>query len=144
MPIKETYESALRKAVARGPYYRLLGMSVEKLDIGFARFRMPFKKGLLQVNGVVHGGAIASLADTAVAFALMTLVQPGEMVTTVEFKINYLAPVEGKDLFGEARVVSKGRKIAVADMEVKNGEGQLMAKGMATYIILPPRKPKEN
>ncbi|MCX5907701.1 MAG: PaaI family thioesterase [Deltaproteobacteria bacterium] len=143
MAIKESYENALRKAIATGPYYQLLGISLEKLDNGFARFRMPFKEGLLQVNGVIHGGAIASLADTAVAFALMTMIQPGEKVTTVEFKINYLAPAEEGDLFGEAQVVSKGRRIAVADMEVKNGEGKRIAKGMATYMILSPRKPME-
>lgn len=142
MPVKESDEKALRKAFALGPYYRLLGISLEKLDHGFARLHMPFKEGLLQVNRVVHGGAIASLADTAVAFALMTLTRPEEIVTTVEFKINYLAPVEGDGLFGEARVVSKGRRIAVADMEVKSEEGKPIAKGMATYIILSPRKSK--
>ena len=93
MPIKESYEKALRKAAETAPYYQLLQIRLEEIDAGFARFRMPFRRELMQAYGVVHGGAIASLADTAVAFALMTLIQPGERVTTVEMKINFLSPV---------------------------------------------------
>jgi acyl-CoA thioesterase len=97
---------------------------------------MPFRKELTQAYGVVHGGALATLADTAVAFAMMTMIQPGEKVTTVEFKINFLAPVAGDDMIGEARILNKGKRLALADMEVKTGDGKLLAKGLATYIIL--------
>jgi uncharacterized protein (TIGR00369 family) len=136
MPIKESYERALRRSIESAPFYQLLQITLEQIDIGFARFRMPFRKELIQVNGVVHGGAIASLADTAVAFALMTLIQRGQQVTTVEFKINFLAPVDKGIMIGEARIVNKGRKVVMADMEVKNEEGKLLAKGLATYMIL--------
>ena len=138
MPIKESYEKALRRAVESAPYYQLLQITLEQIDVGFARFRMPFRKELTQAYGVVHGGAIATLADTAVAFAMMTLIQPGEKVTTVEFKINFLAPVAGDEMIGEARVLNKGKRLALADMEVKTGDGRLLAKGLATYIILSP------
>jgi acyl-CoA thioesterase len=137
MPIKEGYEKVLRQAVEAAPYYQLLHLTLERIDIGFARFRMPFRSELTQVYGFVHGGAIASLADTAAAFALMTLLaQPGEKVTTVEFKINYLRSVSEGEMFGEARVVHKGRRLATVDMEVKNENGNLLAKGLTTYMIL--------
>jgi uncharacterized protein (TIGR00369 family) len=136
MPIKESYERALRRSIESAPFYQLLQITLDQIDIGFARFRMPFRKELIQVNGVVHGGAIASLADTAVAFALMTLIQRGQQVTTVEFKINFLAPVDKGIMIGEARIVNKGGKLVMADMEVKNEEGKLLAKGLATYMIL--------
>jgi len=140
MPIKESYEKALRRAVESAPYYQLLQISLEQIDTGFARFRMPFRKELTQAYGMVHGGAIASLADTAVAFALMTLVQPGEKVLTVEFKINFLAFVNGGEMIGEARVVNKGKRLVMADMEVKDENGNLLARGLATYTILSPPK----
>ncbi len=69
MPIKESYERALRRAAEAAPYYQLLQIRLEQIDIGFARFHMPFRKELTQAYGVVHGGAIATLADTAVAMA---------------------------------------------------------------------------
>ena len=140
MPIKESYEKALRSAVASAPYYRLLKISLDQIDDGFARFRMPFRKELTQAYGLVHGGAIATLADTAVAFAMMTMIQPGERVITVEFKINFLAPVTKDEMIGEARIINRGKRLALADMEVKTGDGRLIARGLATYIILSPPK----
>lgn len=144
MPIKESYEKALKRAVESAPYYQLLQITLEQIDVGFARFRMPFRKELTQAYGMVHGGAIATLADTAVAFAMMTMIQPGEKVTTVEFKINFLAPVTEDEMIGEARIVNKGKRLALADMEVKTGDGKLIAKGLATYIILNPPKRERN
>ena len=144
MPIKESYEKALRKAVEAAPYYQLLQIRLEEIDAGFARFRMPFRRELVQAYGVAHGGAIASLADTAVAFALMTLIQPGERVTTVEMKINFLAAVSEGELIGESRVVQKGKRLALAEMEVKDGNGELVAKGLATYMILSPGQKGES
>lgn len=136
MPIKESYEQALRRAVELSPYYQLLQITLEQIDTGFARFRMPFRKELTQAYGVVHGGAIATLADTAVAFAVMTLIQSGEKVTTAEFKINFFSAVTSGEMFGEARAVYTGKRLVVADMEVKNENGKLLAKGLATYAIL--------
>ncbi len=142
MPLKPTYERALRKAVESAPYYQLLQIRLEEIDFGFARFRMPFRKELTQAYGVAHGGSIASLADTAVAFALMTLIQPGERVTTIEMKINFLASVDSGEMIGEARVQHKGKRLALADMEVKDEKGRWVAKGLATYMIL--SAPKKN
>jgi acyl-CoA thioesterase len=136
MPIKESYERALRRAVESAPYYQLLQISLEQIDTGFACFRMPFRKELTQAYGVVHGGAIASLADTAVAFAVMTLVRPGEKVTTAEFKINFFSAVYGGAMIGQARAVCQGKRLVVADMEVKDETGRFLAKGIATYAII--------
>jgi uncharacterized protein (TIGR00369 family) len=144
MPIKESYEKALRKAVENAPYYQLMQIRLEEIDAGFARFRMPFRRELTQAYGVAHGGAIASLADTAVAFALMTLIQPGERVTTVEMKINFLASVSEGELIGESRILQKGKRLALADMEVKDQNGKCVAKGLATYMILNPGKKEES
>ncbi|MBP1714982.1 MAG: thioesterase superfamily protein [Deltaproteobacteria bacterium] len=144
MPIKESYEKALRKAVESAPYYQLLQIRLEEIDVGFARFRMPFRRELVQAYGVAHGGAITSLADTAVAFALMTLIQPGERVTTVEMKINFLTPVIEGELVGESRVIQKGKRLALADMEVKDQNGKLVAKGLATYMIISPGKKEQS
>ncbi len=143
MPIKESYEKALRRAVEAAPIYQLLQISLEEIDTGFARFRMPFRKELTQAYAVVHGGVIALLADTAVAFACMTLIHPGQKVTTAEFKINFFSAVRSGEMFGEGRAVYSGKRLIVADMQVKTEEGILIAKGMATYAIIGTPKTKE-
>ena len=143
MPIKESYELALRRAVESAPYYQLLQITLDQIDTGFACFRMPFREELTHPYGIVHGGAIASLADTAVAFAMMTLNHPGEKVLTIEFKINFLASVNEGGMIGEARVVNRGKSLAMADMEVKNENGKLIDRGLATYMILSSPKTGE-
>jgi acyl-CoA thioesterase len=136
MPLNEEKAKNLHKMVATAPFYQLLKITLEKIDEGLARFRMPFQRELTQGFGVVHVGAIATLADTAVAYALLSLVQPGERVATVEFKINYLSSVTAGELIAEAHIINKGEKLALGGMEVKNEQGKLIAKGLATYMIL--------
>ncbi len=74
----------------------------------------------------------------------MTLIQPGERVTTVEMKINFLASVSEGELIGESRILQKGSRLALADMEVNDQRGKLVAKGLATYMILNPGKKEES
>lgn len=118
------------------PYYSLLGMEVVECREGFARFRLPFKDDLKQLAGVVHGGAIASVVDSAGAIAALATAENCASVATAEMKVNFIAPTVGNDLFAEARVVHCGSTLAVADVEVKDSRGVLIAKGLATYVLL--------
>ena len=116
------------------PYYQLLGMKVEVMGDGYARLVMPVEEKLLQIYGGVHGGATASLADSAVAVALISASAEDEKAYTVELKLNYLAPVSEGRLTAEARLFHRGRTIAAGEVDVRNGEGRLIAKGIATYM----------
>jgi acyl-CoA thioesterase len=94
------------------------------------------RRELLQLQGVMHGGAIATLIDTAVAFAILGSSSPDIRFTTVELKVNYLSPIRGGRVVADARLVRDGRRIVVADCEVFDSEGKLAAKGLVTYIKL--------
>ncbi|MGA2317368.1 MAG: PaaI family thioesterase [Thermodesulfobacteriota bacterium] len=85
--------------------------------------------------GIAHGGAIASLADSAAAMALVSLVKPNERITTIEFKINFFTPISQGKLTAQAKIIYKGSKTAVGDVEVINEVGKLVAKVIATYNI---------
>ena len=74
--VKQIHLEQVTKVANSSPYYRLLGMEVKEIKEGESRIGMPFKQGLTHPYGIVHGGAIASLADTAVAMALIDLVAP--------------------------------------------------------------------
>ena len=86
---KETYLEQVRQVANRCHYYRLLGMEIKEIKKGVARLQMPFKQELTHPYGIVHGGAIASLADSAVAMALVGLVGPKDRIATIGFKINF-------------------------------------------------------
>jgi acyl-CoA thioesterase len=132
---KEKYLEQVRKVTNNSPYYQLLGMEVMEIKEGESKIQMPFKQGLTHPYRIVHGGAIASLADSSVAMALISLVEPKDRIATIEFKINFFAPVSKGNLEAQAKIIHKGSKTAVGEVEVKNEEGKLVAKVIATYSI---------
>lgn len=135
MVVVEQWER-LKEHVNACPFYRHLGFQVVDLDEGFARLVMPVTRELFQFQDAVHGGAIYSVADAAVAVALLTLAEPGEKALTIEGKLNFLAPVTEGKLIAEGRVVQKGRSIALGDVEVRRStDGRLVAKGLVTYTL---------
>ncbi len=129
------YLSQVKEVTNRSPYYQLLGMKVLEIRDGECRIEMPFRKKLTHPYGIAHGGAIASLADSAVAMALISLVKPSDRITTIEFKINFFTPVSKGKLTAKAKIIHRGSKTAVGDVEVSNGHGKLIAKVIATYNI---------
>jgi len=119
----------------KNPFWSLLGMEIIEIKKGWAKIRLPFSEKLANGIGVVHGGAIFSPADSAVGMALIGLVSKNENISTLEMKINYLRPLTAGDIIAEAKIVHKGSMTAIGDVEVKDEEGNLIAKGLATYAI---------
>jgi acyl-CoA thioesterase len=121
------------------PFWELLGIEVVEMEEGYAKLVMPFHEKLTQPFGIVHGGAIFSLADSAAAIAIVRTVEPGRRFVTVEMKINYLAPVNEGVMEAKAKVLRKGKRIIPIDIDVINN-GALIAKAISTYIILDESK----
>jgi len=117
------------------PYYRLLNMKIEEVKDGYARLTMNLEEKHLQFLKSVHGGAIASIADSAAAWATAASADFKKAPLTVEMKINFLAPVKSGQLIAEARIVHKGRTISLSDVEVKDDNGRLVAKSLVTYYL---------
>ena len=128
---------ALRDYANQVPMYKLIGMQVVEVRAGYARFRLPFRKELTQPFGVMHGGAFAAVADSAVAIALWGLVGADKAFTTIEMKINFIAPVSSGEIIAEGTIVHCGRRTAIGDVTLKDQNGRLVGKCLATYMILP-------
>jgi uncharacterized protein (TIGR00369 family) len=133
---KERYLEQVKRVANTSPYYLLLGMEITEIREGESRIQMRFKEELTHPYRIVHGGAIASLADSAVAMALVSLVEPKDRITTIEFKINFFVPISKGELKAHAKIIHKGSKTAVGDVDVINEEGKLVAKVIATYSIM--------
>jgi acyl-CoA thioesterase len=126
----------IERAIESVPYARLLGIELEKVVPGEAILTLAIRPELSQNHGVVHGGAIASLIDTATAFAILTLLEPEERVTTVDLTISYLRPGLQGRLRATARVLRQGRRLLNTSAEVTNEGGTLLATALSTYIKL--------
>jgi acyl-CoA thioesterase len=130
------YREIRRSRSDPSTFYGFLGMRLEELGEGTSRFVMPVTPGFFNAGGVVHGGVMASIADASIAAALATLVDHArEIMATVEMKINYIAPVRGGDIVCEAVIIQKGRSVAVGEAIVRDGNGKLLAKAMATFMV---------
>lgn len=137
-PLNSEQEAAVRARIVDNPFIASMGIEVPELGLGYAKFVMPFKPGLANSIGLLQGGMIAALADEAVAYALWSLVPEGELISTVEMKVNFLAPVRQGPVEAVAHIVKRGRTITLGDVEVREKD-QLVAKGLFTYIHLQPR-----
>lgn len=126
----------IRDWLMESAFWQLLGMEIVELGPGFASMRLTVEEKLKQVLGVLQGGVTASLVDAAIVAALFPMLNPGEMATTVELKINYLRPVTEGELVTEARILKRGRSLGFGTAEVRDHEGQLVGHGTATCMIV--------
>lgn len=124
----------IRKAIGTVPYARLIGLELDEVGSGTATLGLKVRKELKQNHGVVHGGALASLIDTATAFAILSLLEPREKVTTVDLTISYLRPITDGRITAVAKVLRAGRRLLVASAEVFDKNGKLTTTALSTYI----------
>jgi uncharacterized protein (TIGR00369 family) len=125
-----------REAFASVPYAKLLGFELGEITRGQATIQLTVRDDLKQYQGVVHGGAVASLIDTAAAFAVVTELEAGERVTTTDLTVHYLRPVSSGRLSATARIVRGGRRLFVLTVEVTNDQQALLATAVTSYIRL--------
>jgi uncharacterized protein (TIGR00369 family) len=134
--LPENQLAHLRATFAAVPYAHFLGMTLGEIKRGEAHIHLRIRDELKQNRGVVHGGVIASLLDTATAFAVVSLLEPGERVTTTDLTIHYLRPVTGGELAAVARIIRSGRRLSVLSAEVFDHEKSLIATAVTSYIRL--------
>ena len=126
----------IREAVASVPYAKLIGLELGEMRPGEANFHLDIRNELKQNQGVVHGGAVASLIDTAAAFAVATRLESGERVTTTDLTIHYLQPITSGRLTATARIVRGGRRLFVLSVEVRSDQQVVVATAVTSYIKL--------
>lgn len=133
--VRRSHLAWIRSIFPRVQFVRQMGIRISRLGSGQATLVVDTRPEHLQPQGAVHGGVIATLADTAVAMALFTLVPPMTQMATVEMSINYLTPHRGGRLRAEASILRKGKRVAVGEVDVWNSARQRVAKALVTYSI---------
>ena len=119
----------------RWPFAELLGMRAKSMVPGRARFELAVEAKHLNPNGVLHGGVIYSLADSAMGAALFAGLAPGEDCATLEIRMNYLAPVTGGSVAAEASLVERTKRIGVLEAKVYGDGDRLVALATGTFYI---------
>ena len=129
-------------AFDHSPYMRFLGLKLERSEKGLVEIRLPFRDEFLRGDGSdwLHGGVVSALIDIAGDYAVITEVGAG--VPTIDMRVDYLRPARRGDLLAVARTLRVGRTVSVADVEVRDGQGVVVAVGRAVYAS-PRPSPKE-
>ena len=125
----------------KGTFTEVLGMRLLELKPGYVRGELPVRDSLKQSYGFLHGGAIATFADSLVGTGTGRLLAPGQTMTTIEFKVNFMAPVKDGIVRGEATALHRGRRTMVWEVRITDGEDRLVALMSTAVMILDPQEP---
>lgn len=120
-------------------FLKYIGAEVIDCDNGHAELAFEIKPHHKQHLGVVHGGAIATLADHTGWYAVVSLLDDGYTSATIELKTNFLKPANGDVLKAIAKVVNKTKRTVFATIEVF-AKDTLVAYATGTYAIIDESK----
>lgn len=119
------------------PYFGLLSMRIREVGIGYSIIEVEVAEKHLQPFGKVHGGVFASIIDAAAFWSIYYDLEETDGLTTVDLKLNYLAPAATGLLLARGRRIKTGKTLGYAEAEVSNGNGKVLAHGTSTVIVLP-------
>jgi uncharacterized protein (TIGR00369 family) len=124
----------LRRRLASSPALGWLRPSLEELRPDFCVLKLPYRTEVTNGSGTVHGGVLAALADTAVAFALSTNFGGKMGFATADLTIHFLRRARG-DVFARARILKKGKRVNVGEVDLVDAGGALVARVLATFLL---------
>ena len=127
------HKQLAREVFEKVPYINLLGIELVDLELGKAILQLKIRDELRQPFGLLHGGATASLIDTATAFALISALKTDEKTATVDLNVHYLRPVFEGTITCIAKTVKVGKRLSTISAEVKNEDEKLVATALSTY-----------
>src|SRR5688572_9068501 len=146
-PRDPEFAAKVRDSFSRQGIMAHLGARLEKVEAGLVEISLPYRKELSQQHGYFHAGVVATVADSCAGYAAFSLMPAGSSVLSIEFKVNLIAPADGRLLVARGKVVRSGRTITVCQMEAdveKDGKRTTCMVGQATMMCLqgtPDRPP---
>jgi uncharacterized protein (TIGR00369 family) len=129
----------VQQLITRGPFHQWLGLRVLKVEADLIEVKATWREEWI-VNPdkrYTHGGILAALVDLAADWALFS--RTGRGVPTLDMRIDYHRAAMPGDLTARGRVVKWGSRFSVAEGQVMDQDGALLASGRGLYLTAPPR-----
>jgi uncharacterized protein (TIGR00369 family) len=127
----------LEQRIRTSPFHQWMGMELVSVGDGLSEMAMDLRPQHFNPQGIVHGGIVAALADTAIGLALRSKLRPGLTHRTAQLNVHFLTKGEGNRLVAKGRAVHLGQRMGYGEGEVLDGEGRVLARASATFIVLP-------
>jgi len=125
-------DEALKLTVDHSPFHRLIGLELVRAEDGHVEMRLPWRDAFRRHGSDwYHGGIISALIDIAGDYAIASKL--GRWVATIDLRVDYLRPAREGTLTALARAVKVGRTVGVADVELRDDKGAVVAIGRCAY-----------
>jgi uncharacterized protein (TIGR00369 family) len=126
-------KAEFRLSVDHSPFQRLMGLQLVRTGDGEVEMRLPWQEAFGRADGSdwYHGGILSALIDIAGDYAVASRL--GRFVATIDLRVDYLRPALRGDLAAVARAVKVGRTVGVADVELRDEKGAVVAIGRGAY-----------
>ncbi len=135
--LDERHLEALKERIRTSPFHQWAGMDLVSVGDGRAEVSIRLEPQHFNPQGIVHGGIIAAVADTSIGLALRSMLKAGFTHRTAQLNVHFLAKGEGDLLLGMGRSIHLGQRMGYGEAEVADGQGRLLARATATFIVLP-------
>jgi uncharacterized protein (TIGR00369 family) len=133
----EAYIKKLIEKVNTSPFPRHLRMKLVAISFDQATVKLETGQCHLQPFGIVHGGVMATLIDTATFWSVFLRLPENAGLVNIDLKLNYLKSIASGVMSAEGRCIRAGRSINYAEASVKDSKGNLIAHGTSTLMVLP-------
>jgi uncharacterized protein (TIGR00369 family) len=127
----------LIEIINASPFPEHMAMRLAAIEPDKAVIELTTSRRHLQAYGIVHGGVLATLIDTATFWSVYLRIPEDAGLVNIDLKLNYLLPVENGLLTARGRAIRSGKKICYAESEVWNARRELVAHGTSTLMVLP-------
>ncbi len=135
----DEYIRRLIDTVNNSPFPRHLPMQLASIELDRAVVACEIAPCHLQPFGIVHGGVLAALIDTATFWSVFMRLPRDAGLVNIDLKLNYLRPVANGTLTAEGQCIRSGRSVSYAEARVADAAGKLLAHGTSTLMALPGR-----
>lgn len=126
--------------MARSAFHRWAGIELIRAEPGEVEIALRAEDHHLNLLGTVHGGMLATVADTAMGLAMRTRMDPGSNYVTAQLDLHYLAPGRTGRIVGIGRAVKSGGQMGYAEADVLGEGNSLLARATATFIVVRERR----
>jgi uncharacterized protein (TIGR00369 family) len=127
----------LRNHVESSAFHSWAGLRLVRVEVGDVEVALPLEPHHLNPGGILHGGLIATLADTAIGLAVRSALPEDRTHVTAQLDVHFLERVDHGTVRARGTAVRVGGRMAYGEGDVRNEEGRLLARASGTFIVLP-------
>lgn len=132
----EQIRGMIRRERRPPPIAELIGFEAVSVDLGRATFELEADARHANPMGTLHGGVLCDLADAAIGVAMATTLEEDETFTSLDLTLKFLKPVWKARLRAEAQLVKRTRSLGIAECDVTDERGSLVARAYSTCMVL--------